>query len=110
MKGLTLFLAFNILLITLGVNILVDCNALSNFVCTISKDILESKNDTQDVMIGNLDRKTQPTIINDLVGCIGPSYPVVISEFTRPFIDVNLRKATVVILIFDKIFTVSMSH
>lgn len=76
--------------------------SLKDYVCKITKDILKPSNDTQDVLIGNLDSKSQSSPVNDLVECIGPNYPVVISDMVQSIAEKNLKKAAVVILVFKK--------
>ena len=73
-----------------------------------AKDILKSTNDTQDVMIGNLESTNQPSITNDVAACIETSNPVVISDFKLPISENKLRKAAVVILAFASVNKVSL--
>ena len=81
------FLAIFLLNSTFCTNLLLENlqshGTLQNNICKIAKDILKSTNDTQDVMIGNLESTTQPSIINDLVACMETSHPVVISDFKQ---------------------------
>lgn len=73
---------------------------LHNYICKITKDITKSTNDTQDILIGNLDKSTKSSTVNDIVECIGADHPVVISDMVQPLTEKNLRKAAVMILVF----------
>lgn len=62
---------------------------------------MKSSNDTQDVLVGNMDSKTQSATVNDIIKCIGEDYPLVISDMVKLLTEKNLKKAAVVILVFE---------
>lgn len=103
-KVYAIFLAIFVLNSSLSTNFLLENpqidKMLHNYVCQITKDIMKSTNDTQDVLIGNLDSNTKSSTINDVVECIGADHPVVISDMIQPLTEKNLRKAAVMILFF----------
>lgn len=101
-KILPIFLIFSVLNSVLG-TILVSENSsndinLSNFVCKIIKAITKTKNDTQDVLVGNLGGKLWSSTVNDIAGCVGRGSAVVVSNFGDLVTEKTLRKATVVVL------------
>lgn len=81
---------------------------LPNYVCKVTKDILKSTTDTQDVLIGNLGGKFQAKIVNDIAGCLsGADNAVVLTDLKDKMTEKTLRKAAVVILVFDDVEQVS---
>ena len=76
---------------------------LSNYVCKITKDITKTKRDTQDVLIGNLGGEVWSSTVNDIAGCVGSETAVIVNDLTTTVTEKTLRKAAVVILMFDKV-------
>lgn len=106
-KFLSLFLALLLLHSTLSINFILKApqndKKLSNYVCKVTKDILKSKTDTQDVLIGNLGGKKWSSTVNDIAGCIGRGSAVVVSDFMATLKEDTLRKAAVVILTINQL-------
>ncbi|KAL7013021.1 hypothetical protein ACKWTF_015154 [Chironomus riparius] len=75
---------------------------LSSYVCKVTKDIISSKSNTQDILIGNLGEKMWSSTVNDIAGCFGQDTAIVVSDFNSIVTEKTLRKATMVILTFDK--------
>lgn len=71
---------------------------MSKYVCKVTKDIISSKSDTQDVLIGNLAGELWSSTANDIAGCVGSDNAVVFSDFKSFVIKKTLRKAAVIIL------------
>lgn len=71
---------------------------LSTNVCKITKDIIKSKTDAQDILIGNLGGKLWTTTLNDIAGCIGSDNSVIVNDFEEALTEKSLRKAAVIIL------------
>lgn len=75
---------------------------LSNYVCKITKDIIKSKYDTQDVLIGNLGGKVWSSTVNEIAGCVKDSV-VVVSDFSKKMTEKSLRKAAIVIVLINEV-------
>ncbi|CAG9811081.1 unnamed protein product [Chironomus riparius] len=99
---LTPFLALLILNMTLSSNLILKTTQndkkMSKYVCKVTKDIISSKSDTQDVLIGNLAGELWSSTANDIAGCVGSDNAVVFSDFKSFVIKKTLRKAAVIIL------------
>ncbi|CAG9811092.1 unnamed protein product [Chironomus riparius] len=102
MKFFQFYVPFLVLIVcnsTLNINfILKNDKKLSNYVCKVTKDIISSKSDTKDVLIGNLGGKVWSSTVNDIAGCVGQDSAVVASDFKEPLTVETLRKAIVIIL------------
>ncbi|CAG9811094.1 unnamed protein product [Chironomus riparius] len=81
---------------------------LSNYVCKVTKDIISSKSDTQDVLIGNLGGKMWSLTVNDITGCIGSLSAVVVTNFEDVMTEKTLNKAAVMIVMFGDVNQVLM--
>ncbi|KAL7014267.1 hypothetical protein ACKWTF_015839 [Chironomus riparius] len=80
---------------------LIDVKKLSNSICKVANDLINLKTHTQDILIGNLGRKSWSQTINDIAKCIGDGNAMVISDLKQQITEMKLRKATLVILTFD---------
>ena len=80
---------------------------LSNYICNVTRNIIESKTDTQDVLVKNLGGEIWSSEINDIVGCIEDVSAVIVNDFDKVLTRVTLRKATVIILMMNIVTTVS---
>ncbi|CAG9811086.1 unnamed protein product [Chironomus riparius] len=101
-KVLSSFLALLILNSTFSTNFILKTSQnekkLSNYVCKVIKEITKAKNDTQDVLIGNLSGKLWSSTVNDIAGCVGQEAAVVLSDFKMLLKEKTLRKAAVIII------------
>lgn len=80
---------------------------LSNYVCEVTRNILKSKNDVQDILIKNLGYQIWSSEVNDIAGCVTDVGAVVVSDFDNVKTVKALRKATVVILMLKIVVAVS---
>lgn len=84
-----------------SIKVIIDNQKLPNSICKVANDITSSKNDTEDILIGNVGHKSWSSTINDIAKCIGSENAVVINDFKQMLNVTTLRKASVVILTFD---------
>jgi hypothetical protein len=111
MKFAKFFIIFSIcLLINFTPKSSVNSQELSKSVCQIANDVVSSLNDTQDILIGNFGRKVKSSIVNDILRCIDGATAAVVTDFEVEMTNKNLRKAAIVIVVFDDINGVSMSR
>lgn len=98
-----LFLLFLSLLLFAKINarikILISDQTLPNSICKVTNDIINSKSDTQDILIGNLGGKLWSSMVNNIIKCIDEESAVVVTDFKLKIIEERLWKATVVILV-----------
>jgi len=87
---------------------LIDDQQLSKSICEITNDIINSKSDTQDILIGNLGGKIWSSTISDIIQCLSDNKAQVLSDFRTTIKKINLRKASVVILTLDKLEQVNI--
>ena len=80
---------------------------LANFACKVTKDVVNSEPHTQDILIVNMAGNTHSVMINDITKCIGEGNSVILSDLKAPLIEKNLRKASLIILVMDKLDLVS---
>lgn len=78
-----------------------------NIICKIANDVIRACGDTQDILIGNLFNQVWSPTTKDIIRCIDDGSPVVITDFMTRINENNLRKASVVILMFNRINLVS---
>lgn len=101
---LSIFLSLLILNSSLSTNFFLKTSSndkkLPNYVCKVTKDIIKSKTDTQDILIANFGGKLWSSTVNDISGCIGNGSAVVISDFKSAPTEKTLKRAAVVILMF----------
>lgn len=88
-------------------NLLLSDKGLSNYVCEVTRNILKSKNDIQDILIKNLGYQIWSSEVNDIAGCVTDVGAVVVSDFDNVMTVKALRKATVVILMLKIVAAVS---
>ena len=81
---------------------------LSNFSCEIIRETTSTHTHTQDILIINLGGISILPLVNDMSLCIESKNPVVITDqIDKPMTKKNLRKATLVVLLIDRIQLVS---
>ena len=81
---------------------------LADFACKVTMDVVSSQSHTQDILIGNLGGKSQSLMVNDITKCIADENLVTVTDLKTPMTEKNLRKASVAILVADKIDLVHM--
>lgn len=80
---------------------------LSESICKITNDVIKSNTDTNDILIGNLGANVLLLAINELILCIDKPRAVIISNFDGKLSNKNLRKASIIILVMNKVDQVS---
>lgn len=75
--------------------------------CEITNNVISAHTHTQDVLIGNLADKSQSIVLNDVTKCIGMQNAIVVSDLKITMTQKNLKTASVVILLLDRIDFVS---
>jgi hypothetical protein len=71
-------------------------------ICKITKDIIISESNTQDILIANFGEKIWSSTINEIVQCVDEEAAVVITKLDTKITGKLLRKAKVVVLVgFD---------
>jgi len=85
-----------------------DSQNLSRSICNIANDVINSKTDTQDILIGNFGGKSQSSTINDIIQCINDETTVVVTDLKDKMSRNDLRKASLFIIAFDMIDGVSI--
>lgn len=106
MKFSTIFWTFCILCFLLASQVAaqnVNKNNLVNYGCRITKDVIGTQQHTQDVLIGNLAGKNQFPIINGLTKCISNVNTVVVADMKTQMSKKDLKKASIVLLVLEKI-------
>ena len=114
MKTVKIFTILSSLLLlnsTLSTNLILksstDDEKLSKSICKITNDVINTKTDTQDILIGNLGGKVWSSTVNDIVKCIDDGNAVVVTDFNAKIVEKNLRKSAVVILTMEWLDRVS---
>ena len=107
MKLLLLFLACITVKLILGANLLIqnspENSKLSNYVCKITKEIINTSFHTQDILVGSLGNNSRISALNDIIECLNNENAIVIMDFQKPIIGRDLRKASVMILDIEQI-------
>lgn len=80
---------------------------LAESICDLQHDVMSSKSDNYDVLIGNLGGKIWSTIVGDIIECIGTNHPVIVTDMRNKIRGRNLRKAALVILALNRADKVS---
>lgn len=77
--------------------------SIAQSACNITRNLTNQQPHTQDILIGNLGGITELQISNELIRCIGHNNPVVVADLIAKLDRQNLRKASVVVLIMNRI-------
>ncbi|CAG9798202.1 unnamed protein product [Chironomus riparius] len=104
------FIVASILTILFSRQISTNALTLVNSICEIQNDVVNSRTDTQDILISNLGGRMWSSSINDIIRCIGDSNPVVVTDLKRKIIGKNLRKASLVVLAFSQTDTALLKN
>lgn len=117
MKGISLFIFLSTIFIVnssfnvkLLIKFLTDNQQLSKNICKITNDIINSKTDTQDILVGNFGGKMWPSTINNILQCIDDKAPVVVVDVRTKLTDKSLRKASVMILMMHSLNEVNLIY
>lgn len=89
---------------------LIHDQKLSKSICKITNDIISSRIDTQDILIGNIGGHVWSLTVNDIVKCISKGNAVLVTDLRRLIKERNLRKASVVILALNQANEVSLVY
>ncbi|CAG9811263.1 unnamed protein product [Chironomus riparius] len=76
---------------------------LSNSICRITNDMTNSKTYTQDILIANLGGKGTSPLADEIIRCLNGGNAVVTSNLRSVNTEMNLRKAPIIILMFNKV-------
>lgn len=81
---------------------------LSQSICQMVNGIISSKSHTQDVLIGHINAVIWPTILDDIRQCLSNDVAVVLSDLRELDINLNMKKASVVIFTLENLNVVSL--
>ena len=95
---LTLLLFNSSLGNNLFIQSLPDDQNLPKSICKITNDVISSKNQTQDILIGNLGDKTWSSTVNEIIKCIDGETALVVTDLKTKITEKRLKKSPVVIL------------
>ena len=85
-----------------------DDENLAKSICKITNDVINSRADTQDILIGNLGGQIWSSTINDIIQCIDDRNAVVLTDFKTKITEKSLKKASVTILALQWFNNVSL--
>ncbi|KAL7014254.1 hypothetical protein ACKWTF_015826 [Chironomus riparius] len=111
MKIKAFFVVFSTLFIintSFTTKMLIKDQELPKSICSITNNVTKSTTITQDILIGNMDRKIWSSTANDIIKCLDDDKAVVATDLTNTIQNLRLRKASVIILMLNQLNEVRM--